>query len=208
MPEVEVKNLNNDVVGKVTLSDEVFGLEYNEHLIWEAVQHYLAAQRKGTASTKTRAEVSGSGKKLWKQKGTGRARIGSVRSPLWRHGGTVHGPKPRSYDFSFPKRKNRGAMISALSAKLAENKLTVVDSLEIPEPKTKRVASALKVLAESPKLLIVDTGDSRNFSLGSRNLPGVSFVRTDNLNIYHVASHDHVLLSQAAVEKLQEVLGQ
>ena len=208
MPEVEVKNLSNEVVGKLMLSDEVFGSAYNEHLIWEAVQHYLAAQRKGTASTKTRAEVSGSGKKLWKQKGTGRARIGSVRSPLWRHGGTVHGPKPKSYDFSFPKRKNRGAMKSALSAKLAEAKLTVVADLEIPEPKTKQVVTALNALAGSAKLLIVDIGECRNFSLGARNLPGVNFVRTDNLNIYDVASHDHLLLSQAAAEKLQEVLGQ
>jgi len=121
MAEIDIRNLQNEVVGKLELSDEVFKAEFNEPLIWEAVRHYADSLRAGTAATKTRAEVSGSGKKLWRQKGTGRARIGSIRSPLWRHGGTVHGPQPRDYSYRFPRKKLRGAMRSALSAKLGEN---------------------------------------------------------------------------------------
>ena len=208
MPTVKVRDLKNKEVGDLELSDAVFGVPFNESLVHAAVRNFMANARQGTSATKTRGDVSGAGRKLWKQKGTGRARIGSVRSPLWRHGGTVHGPKPRSYDFAFPKRKNRGAMKSALSAKLAENKLIVVADLDIPEPKTRQVLAALSALAGSSSMLVVDTGESRNFSLGTRNLPGISYVRTDNLNIYDVASHDHIVLSQSAAQKLQEVLGQ
>lgn len=207
MPEVEVKNLKNELVERLTLSDDVFAVSYNEPLIWEAIQHYMACQRKGTASTKTRAEVSGSGKKLWKQKGTGRARIGSIRSPVWRHGGTVHGPKPRDYGFAFPKRKSRGAMKSALSAKLSENKLTVLADLAVDSPKTKEVDRILDALVGRSRLLIVDTGESRNFNLGTRNLPYVDLVRSESLNVYDVASHDQILMSKAAALRLQEVLG-
>src|SRR5206468_6650402 len=139
MAEIDVKNLVNEVVGKLELSDEVFKAKLNETLIWEAVKHYMDSLRSGTASTKTRAEVSGSGKKLWRQKGTGRARIGSIRSPLWRHGGTVHGPQPRSYQYRFPRRKLRGALRSALSAKLGDNALTVVEGLTLENPKTREL---------------------------------------------------------------------
>src|SRR5437773_6084452 len=139
MAEIEVKNLASEVVGKLELSDEVFKVKINETLIWEAVKHYSDSLRSGTADTKTRAEVSGSGKKLWRQKGTGRARIGSIRSPLWRHGGTVHGPTPRDYSYRFPRKKVRGALRSALSAKLGENALTVVEGLTLENPKTREL---------------------------------------------------------------------
>src|SRR6058998_3204341 len=143
MAEIEVKNLASEVVGKLELSDEVFKVKINETLIWEAVKHYRDSRRSGTASTKTRAEVSGSGKKLWRQKGTGRARIGSIRSPLWRHGGTVHGPKPRTYDYTFPRKKLLGALRSALAAKFAEGKLVVVNAFDVKEPKTKQFRETL-----------------------------------------------------------------
>src|SRR5437867_12638944 len=137
MAEIDVKNLVNEVVGKLELSDHVFRAKPNEPLIWEAVKHYADSLRSGTAATKTRRDVSGSGKKLWRQKGTGRARIGSIRSPLWRHGGTVHGPQPRSYDYQFPKKKLLGALRSALAAKLADGKLMVVEDFELKEVSTK-----------------------------------------------------------------------
>src|SRR5690242_13782413 len=143
MPSVDIVDLNGAVVGSVELADAVFGAEVNEALLYEAVRQYTAAQRSGTASTKTRAEVQGSGKKLWKQKGTGRARVGSIRSPLWRHGGTVHGPKPRSYDYTFPRKKLLGALRSALASKFNEGKLIIVNAFELKEPKTKEFRKSL-----------------------------------------------------------------
>src|SRR5579872_5751075 len=136
MAKIDVLDLGGQKVGSLELADEVFG-QVNEALLWEAVKHYRAAQRQGTHATKNRKLVSGSGKKLWKQKGTGRARVGSVRSPLWRHGGTVHGPQPRSYEYQFPRKKLLGALRSALAAKFADGKLTVVESFDVKEPKTK-----------------------------------------------------------------------
>src|SRR5277367_4416202 len=155
MANIDVKNLSGDIVGSLELADEVFG-QQNEALLWEAVKHYRAALRQGTAATKNRKLVSGSGKKLWKQKGTGRARVGSVRSPLWRHGGTVHGPQPRSYDYPFPGKKLLGALRSALAAKLADGKLTVVDSLEIADGKTKLYFNALGKLGVTRTALLVE----------------------------------------------------
>ncbi len=206
MPEVEVKNIKNEVVGSIQLSEEVFGAAVNEPLIWEAVQHYLANQRSGTHATKTRAEVSGSGKKLWRQKGTGRARIGSARSPLWRHGGTIHGPKPRDYSYAFPKRKLRGAMKSALSSKLAESQLTVLEDFSVAQPKTKEVQAVLSKFDLPGKVLVVDAGDQKNFYLGARNLPGVRYVRSGQLNIYEVVRSDSIFITKDALLRLQEVL--
>src|SRR6202044_3829106 len=142
MATIDIHNLSGEKVGTLDLADEIFGA-VNEDLLWEAVKHYRAGQRAGTHKTKGRWEVSGSGKKLWKQKGTGRARIGSVRSPLWRHGYTVHGPQPRSYDYAFPRKKLLGALRSAIASKLADGKLTIVDTLELKEPKTKLYRAAL-----------------------------------------------------------------
>src|SRR5580693_8377441 len=146
MPVLDVKNLEGKTVGQVELADEVFAAKVNEHLLHEAVRHYLAGQRAGTHKTKDKSEVSGSGKKLWKQKGTGRARIGSIRSPLWRHGGTVHGPTPRSYAYSLPKKMIAGALRSALSAKLADRKLTVVADWNLTTHKTKAFRATLSKL--------------------------------------------------------------
>src|SRR5436305_8393618 len=145
MANIDVLDLNGKKVGTLELADEVFSA-VNEDLLWEAVKHYRAAQRAGTHATKNRKLVSGSGKKLWKQKGTGRARVGSIRSPLWRHGGTIHGPQPRSYDYQFPRKKLLGALRSALAAKLADGKLTVVENFELHEPKTKGFRQALDAL--------------------------------------------------------------
>src|SRR5689334_24567062 len=155
MATIDVINLQGAKVGSLELADEVFGA-VNEDLLWEAVKHYRAAQRAGTHATKNRKLVSGSGKKLWRQKGTGRARVGSIRSPLWRHGGTVHGPQPRSYDYQFPRKKLLGALRSALAAKLADGKLVVVESLELGEIKAKAFREALNGLKVDGTALLVD----------------------------------------------------
>src|SRR5213076_1871345 len=174
MANIDVLDLNGKKVGSLDLAEEVFGA-VNEDLLWEAVKHYRAANRAGTHATKNKKLVSGAGKKLWKQKGTGRARVGSIRSPLWRHGGTVHGPQPRSYDYQFPKKKLMGALRSALAAKLADGKLTVVDTLEVKEPKTKLYRQALDKLDAKKTALLVESGKklTDNLFLGSRNLDGV-----------------------------------
>jgi large subunit ribosomal protein L4 len=206
MAEIEIKNLANEVVGKLELSDAVFKAKINEPLIWEAVRHYQVSLRSGTASTKTRGEVSGSGKKLWRQKGTGRARIGSIRSPLWRHGGTVHGPQPRDYAYRFPRKKLRGAMRAALSAKLAENLLTVVDGFGLESHKTKAFRKVLQSLGGNGRVLIVSAGENKNLALSSRNLPEVTLVPGTAVNIYDVVNHELVLFSKEAILQLQEVL--
>src|SRR6201988_4922903 len=170
MANIDVLNLSGEKVGSLELADEIFG-QQNEALLWEAVKHYRAALRQGTAATKNRKLVSGSGKKLWKQKGTGRARIGSVRSPLWRHGGTVHGPQPRSYDYAFPRKKLLGALRSALASKLADGKLTVVESLKLKEPKAQLYRQALNKLDAKRTVLLVENGKtlSQALLLGARN---------------------------------------
>src|SRR5512139_4106846 len=206
MVEIEVKNLANEVVGKLELSDAVFKAELNQPLIWEAVKHYNDSLRAGTASTKVRGEVSGSGKKLWRQKGTGRARIGSIRSPLWRHGGTVHGPQPRDYSYRFPRKKLRGAMRSALSAKLGENLVTVVDSFSLESHKTGDFRKVLKDLCGPGKVLIVESAVNRNLELSSRNLPDVKLVPGNAVNIRDILNNRMLLFSKDAILQVQEVL--
>lgn len=206
MAEIDIRNLQNEVVGKLELSDEVFKVELNEPLIWEAVRHYNDSLRSGTAATKTRAEVSGSGKKLWRQKGTGRARIGSIRSPLWRHGGTVHGPQPRDYSYRFPRKKLRGALRSALSAKLGENLLAVVDSFNLESHRTRDFRKVLEGLGGSGKVLIVESAENRNLELSSRNLPDVTLVQGKGVNIHDVLNHRMLLFSKDAILQVQEVL--
>lgn len=208
MPKVDVVDLNNAKVGELELSDQVFGAEVNEDLLYEAVRHYQAGQRSGTASTKTRGEVAGSGKKLWKQKGTGRARMGSVRSPVWRHGGTVHGPVPHSHAYKLPRKMQLGALRSALSAKLRDGEITVVDAFAFSDPKSKGVRGALNRLEAKRKVLLVDNGGNRNLALGSRNLAGVTLLASHAVHVYHLLGHDRVLLSKAAAEKLSEALAQ
>src|SRR4051794_23222541 len=159
MPKVDVLDLNNTKVGELELADAVFGAEVNEALLYEAVRHYLAGKRGGNAKTKTRHEVAGSGKKLWKQKGTGRARMGSVRSPIWRHGGTVHGPVVRDYSYSLPRKMQLGALRSALSAKLSDGGLMVISAFQLSSPKTKDIVATLKKLDATKKVLFVETAE-------------------------------------------------
>jgi large subunit ribosomal protein L4 len=209
MAKVDVLNLNGEKVGSMDLADAVFAPEQvNEALLWEAVKHYRASQRQGTHATKNRKLVAGSGKKLWKQKGTGRARVGSVRSPLWRHGGTVHGPQPRSYEYAFPRKKLLGALRSALAAKLADGKLTVVDSLEIKEAKTKLYFQALGRLGVTRTALLVENGKTLGQGLlrGARNLEGVELVLNNEVHPYDLLRYDRAIFSRAAIEQLAEAL--
>jgi len=204
MATIDIHDLAGKKVGTLELPDEIFGA-VNEDLLWEAVKHYRASQRAGTHKTKARWEVSGSGKKLWKQKGTGRARIGSIRSPLWRHGGTVHGPQPRSYDFTFPRKKLLGALRSALAAKFADGKLIVVNAFDVKEPKTKEFRKALDALKVDSTVLIVETPkqENRNLELSARNIDGLELVRGNEVHPFHLLRYDRVIFSQPAIEKLQ-----
>ena len=209
MAKVDVLDMSGKKVGTLDLADAIFAPEQvNEALLWEAVKHYRASMRQGTAATKNRKLVAGSGKKLWKQKGTGRARVGSVRSPLWRHGGTVHGPQPRSYDYAFPRKKLLGALRSALASKLADGKLTVVDSLEIKEGKTKLYRAALDKLDVTRTALLVENGKTLTQSLlmGARNLKGVELVLNNEVHPYDLLRYERAIFSKAAIEQLADVL--
>lgn len=209
MANVDVLNLNGDKVGSMELADALFAPDQvNEALLWEAVKHYRATLRQGTHATKNRKLVAGSGKKLWKQKGTGRARIGSVRSPLWRHGGTVHGPQPRSYDYAFPRKKLLGALRSALASKLADGKLTIVDTLELKEAKTKLYRAALDKLDCKRTALLVENGKTltQSLLLGARNLEGVELVLNNEVHPYDLLRYERAIFSRAAMEQLAEML--
>ena len=195
MPSVDVIDLNNTVVGSVQLADEVFAAPVNEDLLYEAVRHSQAARRSGTAKTKTRHEVSGSGKKLWKQKGTGRARMGSIRSPLWRHGGTTHGPQPRDYSYKLPRKMVLGALRSALSAKLRDGELVVVREFALADHKSKAMRAVLNTLGAPKTVLLVDNGENRNLELSSRNLDGVTLLSSREVDVYNLLAHAGVLLS-------------
>jgi large subunit ribosomal protein L4 len=208
MATIDVVNLTGEKVGSLELADEVFGA-VNEDLLWEAVKHYRAGQHAGTHATKNRKLVSGSGRKLWRQKGTGRARVGSVRSPLWRHGGTVHGPQPRSYDYAFPRKKLLGALRSALAAKLADAKLIVVESFELAEPKTKEFRKALDKLNAKGTTLLVEKyiGETeKNLDRSSRNLKGVELIAGNRVHPYHLLRYESAVFSRPALEKLQDSL--
>ena len=209
MANVDVMDLGGQKVGSMELAEEVFGpSQANEALLWEAVKHYRATLRQGTAATKNKKLVSGAGKKLWKQKGTGRARVGSIRSPLWRHGGTVHGPQPRSYEYAFPRKKVLGALRAALAAKLADGKLTIVESLELNEPKSKLYRAALDKLEAKRTTLLVESGHalSEKLYLGSRNLKNVELVLTTEVHPYDLLRYERAIFSRSAIEKLQESL--
>ena len=206
MPVVEVKNLDNKKVSTLELREEVFAVKVKQALLHEAVRHYLASQRRGTHKTKTRGDVRGSGRKPWRQKGTGRARVGSIRSPLWRHGGTTQGPQPRDYSYSLPRKVLLGALRGALTAKFEEKKMIVVDKLELENHKTKVLRTALDKLGAEKSLLIVEAEGNANLERASRNLPRVRLVATQQVHPYHVLAHDRVLFSRAAVEKLQQAI--
>ncbi len=206
MPSVNIVDLNNAPVGSIELSDAVFGAEVNEALLYEAVRQYTAAKRGGNAATKTRHEVSGSGKKLWKQKGTGRARVGSIRSPLWRHGGTTHGPQPRSYEYRLPRKMLLGALRSALSAKLRDGELRVVSAFNLEDHKTKNIIAVLAKLEAKKTVLLVENGENINLQRASQNLQGVKLVPTKEVTVYDLLKHQEVLLSETAARKLSEAL--
>ena len=208
MANIKVVNLSGEAVGECELSDALFAGEVNEALLWEAVKHYRASLRQGTAATKNRKLVSGAGRKLWKQKGTGRARVGSIRTPLWRGGGTVHGPQPRSYDYAFPRKKLLGALRSAIASKVADGKLTVVDSFEVPEAKTKHFRAALNKLEAGKTTLLVETSRrlDEKLYLGSRNLDGVELVLSSEVHPYDLLRYEHAVFSREAIEALQETL--
>jgi large subunit ribosomal protein L4 len=204
MATIDIHDLKGKKVGTLELADEVFGA-INEDLLWEAVKHYRAGQRAGTHATKNKKLVSGAGKKLWKQKGTGRARVGSIRSPLWRHGGTVHGPNPHSHAYTFPRKKLLGALRSALAAKLADGKLIVVNAFDVKEPKTQAFRESLDALKVDKGALLVEVANhgNRNLDLSSRNLKGIELVSSGEVHPYHLLRYDRTIFSQPAIEKLQ-----
>ena len=204
--KIDVVNNENAKVGSVDLSDDVFGGRVNTDLMWESVVHANAAERRGTHQTKNRANVQGSGKKPWRQKGTGRARVGSVRNPLWRHGGTVFGPQPRSYDYALPKKVGRGALRAALAEKLQKNAVVVVDALGASEIKTKAAAEVLKQLGVEGRAVLVDVTVDEKLQKSVRNMPGVSFVATNRLTARDVINAQRVVATKGAIEKLQEAL--
>ena len=206
MPSVDIIDFSNKKVGSIELSDAVFAAPVNENLLYEAVRHHLAGVRRGTASTKTRHEVAGSGKKLWKQKGTGRARMGSIRSPLWRHGGTTHGPQPRDYSYKLPRKMVLGALKSALTAKLRDGELRVVNEFPVAQPKTKLMRQALDAVGIERTVLLVDNSANENLALSSRNLERVKLVPSHLVNVYDLLGHNQVLMSAAAAQKLSEAL--
>jgi large subunit ribosomal protein L4 len=205
--QLDVVNNENKKVGSVDVSDEVFGGRVNTDLMWESVVHANAEERRGTHATKNRALVSGSGKKPWRQKGTGRARVGSSRTPLWRHGGTVFGPQPRGYGFKLSKKVERGALRAALAAKMKDGDLVIVDALAASEVKTKAAVALLATLGVTGKAVLVDTAVDEKLSRSVRNIPGVSFVPSQRLTARDVIDARRVVATRGALEKLQEALG-
>ena len=207
MPEVEVKNVQNEKTGTMTLDEPIFGAPVSKSLLHEIVQMQRAAMRQGTASTKTKGFVSGGGKKPWKQKGTGRARAGSSRSPLWRGGGTTFGPMPRSYQYDIPKKKSRKALFSALSSKVQEGKLVILEDLELSEPKTKVMANLLARLGLQGNTLLVVSQIQENLDRAARNLPRVKMLEVRQLNVYDLLLADTVVITRRDVARLVEVWG-
>lgn len=206
MATLDVVNLENEVVDQLDLHDTVFATKVNKSLLYLAVKHYRDSLRQGTHSTKTRAEVRGGGRKPWRQKGTGRARVGSSRNPLWRKGGVAHGPKPRSYAFHLPRKMLQGAMRSALSDRLASNCIRVVADFTLPNHKTRELDQVLRKLETRRKLLIVDNGDNENLARASGNLPEVKVVSSRGVTVYDLLNSRSVVFSRKAIEKLQEGL--
>lgn len=208
MAEIQVVDWQRNPLRKLKLPDGVFACPLNEHLLWEAVRHYRAAGRRGTHSTKTRAEVDGSGRKLWRQKRTGRARVGSIRSPLWRKGGTVHGPQPRDYSWRLPRQIGRNALKVALSQKFRDGALVVLGDLAVGSPKTREFRKAAAALLEpGVSSLWVDQDSNRNLELAVRNLPDVRVARARGLNVVDILRHRMLVLSEAAVSALVQDLG-
>ncbi|MDT3699511.1 MAG: 50S ribosomal protein L4 [Thermincola sp.] len=206
MPKVALYNIKGEQVGEIELKDEVFGVAVNESVMHDAVVNQLANKRLGTQSAKTRAEVSGGGRKPFKQKGTGRARAGSSRSPLWRSGGIIFAPKPRSYSYSIPKKVRRLALRSALSSKVQKGNIIVLDQLAMAEPKTKEFADVLNSLKVTKKALVVTAEADTAVVRSARNIPGVTPTHADTLNVYDVLAHEKLIITRDAVSKVEEVL--
>ncbi|WP_042353709.1 50S ribosomal protein L4 [Bacillus rubiinfantis] len=206
MPKVAVYNQSGSQVGDIELNDSVFGIEPNQHVVFEAIVMQRASLRQGTHKVKNRSEVSGGGRKPWRQKGTGRARQGSIRSPQWRGGGTVFGPQPRSYSYKLPKKVRRLAIKSVLSSKVQDENVLVLESLNFDAPKTKEFKAVLNNLSVAKKALVVTADLDENVALSARNLPGVTVVTADGINVLDVVSHDQLIMTKAAVEKVEEVL--
>jgi large subunit ribosomal protein L4 len=207
MPTVKVRNLKNEEVGEVELSDAVFDAPLNEGLIHAAVRNFMANARQGTSATKTRGDVSGSGRKLWKQKGTGRARIASLRSPLWKGGGNVHGPQPRDWSYNMPQKMRQGALRSALSERVREGRVLLVKEWVLDQPKTKDFIASLKQLGLEGKTLIVDSLENENLHLSTRNVQSAKVVNSFGLNIYDLLYHEKLVISEAAVKEIESLLG-
>jgi large subunit ribosomal protein L4 len=205
--QIDVVNAENQKIGSVDLSDEVFGGRVKTDLIHESVVRANAAERRGTHATKTRAAVSGSGKKPWRQKGTGRARVGEIRNPLWRKGGTVFGPQPRSYEYQLPKKVEKGALRAALTQKLRDGEVTVVDALSVADIKTKAAAELLRRLGIEGKALLVDVKPEDKLSLSVRNIEGVRILASNRVSARDVVNSRRLVMTRAAIEKLQEALG-
>jgi large subunit ribosomal protein L4 len=204
--KISVKNFDNQQVREIELPEAVFGYPYKEHLIHIAVQAYLAGLRRGTHKVKTRAQVSGSGKKLWRQKGTGRARVGDIRNPKWRHGGTVHGPVPHSHDKHLSVREKKNALRSALSRKLTEEKLLVIENLDLGSHRTKELVQRLDRLGIGGKTLLIDSLDNHELALASRNVPALKTVDALAVNVYDVVDRSFLVVSEGALNRLVEVL--
>ena len=207
MPTVKVRNLKNEEIREVELSDAVFDAPLNEGLIHAAVRNFMANGRQGTSATKTRGDVSGAGRKLWKQKGTGRARIASLRSPLWKGGGNVHGPQPRDWSYNMPKKMRQGALRSALSERVREGKVVLIDGWTLDKPKTKDFIASLQKLGLEGKTLIVDSLDNDNLMLSTRNVQSAKVVNSFGLNIYDLLYHERLVISEDAVKELEQLLG-
>ena len=205
MPQIDVLNKENIAVSKIDLPDDIFGVEVKNGILHDVVRNYLANKRQGNACTKTKGEISGGGKKPYKQKGTGRARAGSSRSPVWRGGGTVFGPKPRDYSYKLPKKVKWGALSAALSAKVVDGEVLVVDSLPIAAPKTKELASILKAMGIEKSVLIVIPEKDSALELSAGNIPNVHVARASELNVYSILNHDKVMILKGAVERIKEI---
>lgn len=206
MPKVAVYNMEGVQIGDIELNDAIFGVQVNEALMHQAVLSHLANRRQGTAAAKSRGMVRGGGRKPWRQKGTGRARVGSIRSPLWVGGGVVFGPQPRDYSISMPKKARRMALKSALSAKVRDGELIVLDQLKIDEPKTKLMVKVLKALNADSKPLVVIRDWDVNIELATRNIPRAMLLKSTGLNVYDVLNHDRVIFTKDALTRLEEVL--
>jgi len=205
MPKVNVYNINGEVVEEMELSDDIFGIEINEHAVYEVVKNQLANKRQGTQSAKTRAEVRGGGRKPWRQKGTGRARQGSIRSPQWKGGGVVFAPKPRDYSYSVPKKVKRLALKSVLTSKVLENEMIVVDEFNLNAPKTKEMINILNNLKADKKALIVIDKKDENVILASRNIPNVQTAFVNTINVYDILKYNSFIITKEAVKKVEEV---